>query len=59
MVTNPLLRIEFIKVVNTKILVRLVVVKHEIDGYEEAVLTAPMARFFPRRPARRWYWDLK
>ena len=38
MVTNTLLRIEFIKVVNTKILVGLVVAKHEIDGYEEAVL---------------------
>ena len=59
MVTNALLRIEFIKVVNTKILIGRVVAEHEIDGNQQAVLAAPMARFFSRRPAKRWYCALK
>src|SRR4249919_1607656 len=38
MVTNTLLRIEFIKVVNTKILVGPVIAEHKIDSHEQAVL---------------------
>ena len=38
MVTNTLLRIEFIKVVNTKIVVGPVIAEHEIDGNQQAVL---------------------
>ena len=38
MVTNTLLRIEFIKVVNTKILVGPVIAEHKIDRHEQAVL---------------------
>lgn len=37
MVTNALLRIEFIKVVNTKILIGRVVAEHEIDGNQQAM----------------------
>ena len=37
MVTNTLLRIEFIKVVNTKILVGPVIAEHEIDGNQQAM----------------------
>jgi hypothetical protein len=46
MVTNPLLRIEFIKVVNTKIFVGLVITKHEIDGHQQAVLDRAGGPFF-------------
>src|SRR3972149_8476315 len=38
MVTNTLLGIEFIKVVDTEILVGLVIAEHEIDGSQQAVL---------------------
>ena len=59
MVTNTLLRIEFIKVVNPKILVGLVIAEHEIDSHEQAVLDRANGALFSRRPARRWYCDLK
>ena len=59
MVTNTLLRIEFIKVVGTEILIGLVVAEHKIDGHEQAVLNGADGPLFPRRPARRWYCDLK
>jgi hypothetical protein len=55
MVTNTLLRIEFIKVVGTEILIGLVVAEYEIDGNEQAVLNNADGPLFPRRPARRWY----
>jgi hypothetical protein len=38
MVTNPLLRIEFIKVVRAKILVGSAVAEHVIDDHQQAVL---------------------
>src|SRR5437763_15906421 len=47
MVTNSLLRIQFIKVVNTKILVGPVIAKHEIDGTQQAVLGRANGAFFP------------
>src|SRR5262245_43104729 len=37
MVTNTLLRIEFIKVVNTEILIGFVIAEHEVDGNQQAV----------------------
>ena len=52
MVTNTLLRIEFIKVVNTKILVGFVIAEHEIDGNEQAVLDGAYGPFFST-PARQ------
>lgn len=38
MVTNTLLGVEFIKVVNTKVLVGFVVAEHVIDDHQQAVL---------------------
>src|SRR6266542_3972732 len=52
MVTNSLLRIEFIKVVNTKILVGPVIAKHEIDGNQQAVFDRANGAFFPT-PSRQ------
>src|SRR5437660_11972695 len=52
MVTNSLLRIEFIKVVNTKILVRPVIAKHEIDDNQQAVFERANGAFFPT-PSRQ------
>src|SRR5207247_2562637 len=52
MVTNSLLMIEFIKVVNTKILVGPVIAKHEIDGNQQAVLYRANGAFFPT-PSRQ------
>jgi hypothetical protein len=46
MVTNPLLGIEFIKVINTKILVRFVIAQHEINGNQEAVLNGTDGALF-------------
>src|SRR5687768_8344003 len=46
MVTNTLLRIEFIKVVNTKILVGPVIAEHEIDGNQQAVFDRANGAFF-------------
>ena len=45
-ITNSLLRIEFIKVVNTKILVGPVIAEHEIDGDQQAVLDRADSPFF-------------
>jgi hypothetical protein len=47
MVTNTLLRIEFIKVVNTEILVGLIIAEHEIDSHEHAVLDRADGAVFP------------
>ena len=47
MVTNTLLRIEFIKVVNTKILVGLAIAEHEIDGNQQAVFDRANGALFP------------
>src|SRR5437773_7946703 len=52
MVTNSLLRIEFIKVVNTKILVGPVIAKHEIDSNQQAVFDRANGAFFPT-PSRQ------
>ena len=52
MVTNTLLRIEFIKVVNTKILVGPVIAEHEIDSHEQAVLDRADGPLFST-PARQ------
>src|SRR5437763_865764 len=52
MVMNSLLRIEFIKVVNTKILVGPVIAKHEIDGNQQAVFDRANGAFFPT-PSRQ------
>ena len=53
MVTNPLLRIEFIKVVNAEILIGLMIAKDVIDGHEQAVLDRTDGALFSTRPARR------
>src|SRR5438128_62344 len=50
MVTNTLLGIEFIKVVNTEILVGLVIAEHEIDCYEQAVLDRTDGPLFSTPP---------
>ena len=50
MVTNTLSRIEFIKVVNTKILVGFVIAKHEIDGNQQAVFDRANGAFFSTPP---------
>src|SRR4029450_3977333 len=50
MVTNTLLRIEFIKVVNTKILVRFVIAEHEINSHEQAVLDRADGALFSPPP---------
>src|ERR1700745_4213989 len=50
MVTNSLLRIEFIKVVNTKILVGFVIAEHEIDGNQQAVLDRADGPLFSTPP---------
>src|SRR6266498_2107486 len=52
MITNTLLRIEFIKVVNTKILVGPVIAEHEIDGNQQAVFDRADGPFFST-PARQ------
>src|SRR5687767_1518389 len=52
MVTNSLLRIEFIKVVNTKILVGPVVAEHEIDGNQQAVFDRADGAFFSTPPGQ-------
>ncbi len=52
MVTNTLLRIKFIKVVNTKILIGLVIAEHEIDGHQQAVLNRADGALFST-PARQ------
>ena len=52
MVTNTLLRIEFIKVVHTQILVGLIVTEHKIDGHQQAVLDRANGAFFST-PARQ------
>src|SRR5262245_34776473 len=46
MVTNTLLRIEFIKVVNTQILVGPVIAEHEIDGHQQTVFDCTDGPFF-------------
>src|SRR6266540_1673237 len=50
MVTNSLLRIEFIKVVNTEILVGLVIAEHEINSHEQAVLDCADGALFSTPP---------
>ena len=50
MVTNSLLGIEFIKVVNTEILVGLVIAEHEINRDEQAVLDRADGTLFPTPP---------
>ena len=50
MVTNTLLRIEFIKVVNTKIVVGPVIAEHEIDGNQQAVLDRADGALFSTPP---------
>ena len=52
MVTNTLLRIKFIKVVNTEILVGLVIAEHEIDGNQQAVLDRADGAFFSTPPGQ-------
>ena len=52
MVTNTLLRIEFIKVVNTKIFIGLVIPEHEIDSHQQAVFDRADGPFFST-PARQ------
>src|SRR5207247_6009961 len=52
MITNTLLRIEFIKVVNPKILVGPVIAEHEIDGNQQAVFDRADGPFFST-PARQ------
>src|SRR5215471_19808807 len=52
MVTNPLLVIEFIKVINTEILVGLVIAEHEIDGNEEAVFHGADGALFSTPPCQ-------
>ena len=52
MVTNTLLRIEFIKVVNPKVLVGPVIAEHKIDGHEQAVLNGANGALFST-PARQ------
>ena len=50
MVTNTLLGIEFIKVVDTEILVGLVIAEHEIDGNQKAVLDRADGALFSTSP---------
>src|SRR5512146_1369516 len=50
MVTNTLLGIEFIKVVNAEILVGLVIAEHKIDSHEQAVLDRADGAFFSTPP---------
>src|SRR6266511_1066685 len=50
MVTNSLLRIEFIKVVNTEILVGLVSAEHEINSHEQPVLDCADGALFSTPP---------
>ena len=54
MVTNTLLGIEFIKVVDTEIFIGLVIAEHEIDGDQQAVLDRADSPFFstPSRQTR-------
>src|SRR5207247_9998093 len=52
MITNTLLRIEFIKVVNPKIFVGPVIAEHEIDGNQQAVFDRADGPFFST-PARQ------
>ena len=46
MVTNSLLRIEFVKVVDSEIFVRFIVAQHAVDGYEETMLNRADSAFF-------------
>ena len=51
MVTNTLLRIKFIKIINTEILIGLVIAEHKIDGHQQAMLNrADGALFFHAAP---------
>src|SRR5215510_9579272 len=50
MVTNTLLRIEFIKVVNTEILVGPVIAEHEIDGHQQTVFDCTDGPLFSTPP---------
>jgi len=52
MVTNTLLRIEFIKVVNTEILVGFVIAEHEVDGNQQAVFDRANGAFFSTPPGQ-------
>src|SRR5262245_9394538 len=52
MVTNTLLGIEFIKVVNTEILIGFVIAEHDIDSHQQAVLDRADGPFFST-PARQ------
>ena len=52
MVTNTLLRIEFIKVINTKIFIGFVIAEHKIDGDQQAVLDRTDGALFST-PARQ------
>ena len=50
MVTNTLLRIQFIKVINTQILIGLVIAQHKIDSHQQAVLNRADGALFPTPP---------
>src|SRR5688572_13427181 len=52
MVTNTLLRIDFIKVVHTEILVGFVIAEHEIDCNQQAVLDRANGAFFSTPPGQ-------
>ena len=46
MVANPLLWIEFIKIVNTEILIGFIVAKHIVNRYQDAVFHCANSTFF-------------
>jgi hypothetical protein len=52
MVTDPLFGIEFIKVINAEILIRLFVAEDKIDGKEQAVLHGADSALFPTSARR-------
>ena len=52
MVTNTLLRIEFIKVVHTKIFIGFVVAEHEVDGHQQAVFDRADGALFSPPPGQ-------